>query len=141
MGSKYIKDLQRICIYVAQDCAVYIQDVLDLCSTSCLCNKGKLTQTAKEAEAWRLRMRQMGKSGRNYLDQSSQWGHVESSGRDSNRVNGQENHMNGTKREGQNEKLSSENLAGDMARVNAGAASLLMKIITYPSETWKGLNI
>lgn len=125
MGSKYIKDLQRICIYVAQDCAVYIQDVLDLCSTSCLCNKGKLTQTAKEAEAWRLRMRQMGKSGRNYLDQSSQWGHVESSGRDSNRVNGQENHMNGTKREGQNEKLSSENLAGDMARVNAGAASLL----------------
>lgn len=94
-----------------------------MCSTSCLCNKGKLTQTAKEAEAWRLRMKQMGKPGRNYLDPSSQAfkrGHMDYSGRDGNRVNGQENHMNGTKREGQD-----ENLAGDMARVNAGAASLL----------------
>ncbi|XP_069961325.1 cysteine protease ATG4D isoform X2 [Cherax quadricarinatus] len=48
MGSKYIPDLQRICIYVAQDCAVYIQDVLDLCFTSCVCNKGNLIKLAKD---------------------------------------------------------------------------------------------
>nr|XP_045620053.1 cysteine protease ATG4D-like [Procambarus clarkii]XP_045620054.1 cysteine protease ATG4D-like [Procambarus clarkii]XP_045620055.1 cysteine protease ATG4D-like [Procambarus clarkii]XP_045620056.1 cysteine protease ATG4D-like [Procambarus clarkii]XP_045620057.1 cysteine protease ATG4D-like [Procambarus clarkii] len=47
MGSKYIPDLQRVCVYVAQDCAVYIQDVLDLCFSSCVCNKGNLINVAK----------------------------------------------------------------------------------------------
>ncbi|XP_068248587.1 cysteine protease ATG4D-like [Palaemon carinicauda] len=42
MGSKYIHDLQRVCVYVAQDCAVYIQDVLDLTTTPCLCSRGDL---------------------------------------------------------------------------------------------------
>ncbi|XP_042234009.1 cysteine protease ATG4D-like isoform X2 [Homarus americanus] len=49
MGSRYIPDLQRICVYVAQDCAVYIQDVLDLCFTSCLCNKGDLINLQKNS--------------------------------------------------------------------------------------------
>ncbi|KAK3881551.1 hypothetical protein Pcinc_014023 [Petrolisthes cinctipes] len=48
MGSKYVPDLKRVCVYVAQDCAVYIQDVLDLCSTSCICDAGILSKWAKQ---------------------------------------------------------------------------------------------
>lgn len=48
MGSKCIPDLKKICVYVAQDCAVYIQDVLDMCFTTCLCNTGNLTLLGKD---------------------------------------------------------------------------------------------
>ncbi|XP_050713905.1 cysteine protease ATG4D-like isoform X2 [Eriocheir sinensis] len=53
MGSKYILDLQHVCVYVAQDCAVYIQDVLDLCSAPCLCNVGSLYKTGRGMEGTR----------------------------------------------------------------------------------------
>ncbi|XP_066965957.1 cysteine protease ATG4D-like [Macrobrachium rosenbergii] len=49
MGSKYIHDLQRVCVYVAQDCAVYIQDVLDLTTTACICSKGDLIKMSEMA--------------------------------------------------------------------------------------------
>lgn len=49
MGSKYIPDLKRICVYVAQDCAVYIQDVLDLTTSNCICNNGSLIKLSEES--------------------------------------------------------------------------------------------
>ncbi|XP_076045305.1 cysteine protease ATG4D-like [Oratosquilla oratoria] len=47
-GSQNTLDLRRLCVYVAQDCAVYIQDVLDMCCTnSCLCNVGTLSSYSR----------------------------------------------------------------------------------------------
>ncbi|CAL4122888.1 unnamed protein product, partial [Meganyctiphanes norvegica] len=54
MGSRYIPELQRVSVYVAQDCAVYIQDVLDLGSVSeCVCNKGNLSHILKETQLYK----------------------------------------------------------------------------------------
>ncbi|KAK8384669.1 hypothetical protein O3P69_014325 [Scylla paramamosain] len=51
MGSKYIADLKHVCVYVAQDCAVYIQDVLDLCFSPCLCKMGSFYNGISEGKS------------------------------------------------------------------------------------------
>lgn len=73
-------------------------------------------------------MRQLGKSGTSYLDphcsQTFTREHTAPSGRDTNRVNGRENHINGMEREGKDKIDGSEDLVGKRASVNAGATSL-----------------